>query len=119
MCDYRCCTYTDEFVVNGECVEMSEFTRCEDRKKHHRIALFVLLSILIITIFVCSFLKKKEAAKRKQALEQIKVRSAHEENIQNARSASDNTGTQQKGHRRVTSNLTGTQPQIDRAKTVA
>ena len=86
MCDYRCCTYTDEFStpMDGECVEIKDFPRCEDRKRNHRIALFTMLGCLFITVIICSYLKKKETANKKQALMQLKIEKAHQENIKDS-----------------------------------
>ncbi len=122
MCDYRCCTYTEEFAtpMDGECVEIKEFPRCEDRKKHHRIALFTMLACLIITVFICSYLKKKESANKKQALMQLKIEKAHQENIKGASKSVAQGGPRARAQRRGSSDLTkSAQPQIERAQTQA
>ena len=31
-CEYRCCTYKEEYVLAGKCVAIDESDRCSDRK---------------------------------------------------------------------------------------
>ena len=89
-CETRCCDINTQYYEKGHCVEIEEFDRCDTRKKNHRIALYVLLVITLITIFVCWYLKKKEISYRKQRLADLKVENAQDENLRITRA-----GTQQ------------------------
>ena len=68
-CSFRCCTYTEINVVNGTCVEISEFARCADRKRNYHIGLYTFLALLIATACICGWIKKKENSSRRMALQ--------------------------------------------------
>ena len=59
-CTFRCCDYTQEFYQPGTCTEISEVDRCVDRKRNHRIAIWVILVFLIISWISLYVFKLKE-----------------------------------------------------------
>ena len=73
QCEYRCCNYKEEFKEEGTCVKIEDFTRCSDRKRNHRIALYCVLALLVIILVVCTFMKKKEVHSKRAALMQLKI----------------------------------------------
>ena len=78
-CETRCCDYVREYIEGGSCVEIKDLTRCEDRKKNHRIALYIILGITAVIIFVCTYLKKDERQEKRERMEALKLRKAQEE----------------------------------------
>ena len=52
-CETRCCDIDTQYYECGKCTEIEDWPRCETRKKNHRIALYVLLGLTIITIMIC------------------------------------------------------------------
>ena len=78
-CETRCCNTEREYFEAGSCVEIKDLPRCEERKKNHRIALYIILGITAIIIFVCTYLKKDEKEEKKVRMEALKLRKAQEE----------------------------------------
>ena len=64
-----------------------DYTRCEERRKHHRIALYVLLVVFILALVSLCLLKKKENSARKDKLAKMKIKASHEENVKSTRTA--------------------------------
>ena len=80
-CTYRCCDYTQEFYESGQCLEISEVDRCEDRKRNHRIAIWVILIVLIISWVSLYVFKLKERQVSADRLAEIKTMKAREEEL--------------------------------------
>ena len=99
-CEYRCCTYTEEYVVEGKCVAIEESDRCSDRKKNHRIGLYCLLALLVIILVVCTLMKKKEIRSKRAALMQLKIEQSHEEKVRLQRDQNDVNPSNQNGSER-------------------
>ena len=99
-CEYRCCTYTEEYVKEGKCVAIDEFDRCSDRKRNHRIALYCVLALLVIILVVCTLMKKKEIHSKRAALLQLKIEQAHEEKVRLQRDQNDVNPSNQNGSER-------------------
>ena len=72
-CETRCCDTPNEYHECGVCVEIDELERCDNRKKHHRTALYVMLALLFVVTTTCIVCKKKEQWTRKQKLDQLKI----------------------------------------------
>ena len=68
ICDYRCCSYAEEYHKNGTCVEIDDWPRCKDRKHRHHIILYCFLSVIVVTAAVCVLMKKKETSSKRAAL---------------------------------------------------
>ena len=88
-CETRCCDYVKEYEEGGSCVEINDLTRCKDRKRNHRIALYIILGITAVIIFVCTYLKREEKHVKKERLEMLKNRKANEENVRATRAKTE------------------------------
>jgi len=74
-----------EYEVGGDCVEIKDLTRCEDRKNHHRIALYIILALSAIAVFVCIYMKKMERRLHLANLATIKRDALQEESMRKSR----------------------------------
>ena len=101
-CEYRCCTYTKEHEVEGDCVEIDDFDRCSNRKTNYHIVLYCFMVLLVGTGAICCWIKKKENTARRQALQQIKIEHAHEEKLRRQKSAASNAADARSHRRNMT-----------------
>ena len=90
----------------GYCVHIDEEKRCENRKHNHNIALYVILSLLLIIVFICTYMKKAEKRDNVQRLARLKIEKAQEPDIPRPSTFAKPT------HRRLQSQNTHSNPNL-------
>ena len=106
-CDSRCCDYVKEYFEGGPCVSIEDLPRCEQRKRNHRIALYVILGMMFVLIAICVHLKSKEKRLHREKMMRLKIAQSHAENQNQTRAKTEALKSRET---RLTAGVSGTMP---------